>query len=192
MATLKLASLMASTSTKSKAKTSSICFCMYVVSVITFPKWSTSANTKFSLAANSKTSAPSAAFKNSPFSFNSFKAFHCLGLWLAVKIIPPQAPSFVTANSVVGVVDKSMSTTSNPIPVNVPKTTCLTIGPEIRASLPTTILLDATFVFLRMNVAYAATNFTMANGFKPSSGVPPIVPRIPEIDLISVIYIALN
>ena len=60
--------------------------------------------------------APSAAVRNSPFSFKSLSAFHCLGLWLAVKIIPPWAFSSVTAISVVGVVAKPILITSIPSP----------------------------------------------------------------------------
>lgn len=87
------------------------------------------------------------------FSFSSFRAFHCLGLWLAVRIIPPHAPSIVTASSVVGVEAKPMFTTSNPIPIRVPHTTFFTISPEMRASRPTTILLLFTVVVLRISVA---------------------------------------
>ncbi len=36
-----------------------------------------------------------------------------------------------------------------------------------------------------MKRAYAAVNFTMSSGLKPSPGRPPIVPRMPEMDLIS-------
>ena len=88
-----------------------------------------------------------------PCSFSNFKAFHCLGLWLAVKIIPPHAPSMVTASSVVGVDASPIFTTSNPIPIKVPHTTFFTISPEIRASRPTTILLLFTVVVLRISVA---------------------------------------
>ena len=72
-----------------------------------------------SLSAISKILAPSTASKNSPFSFNSFNAFHCFGLWLAVKIIPPSACSIGTATSTVGVVDNPTSTTSIPKPIKV-------------------------------------------------------------------------
>ena len=94
-----------------------------------------------------------ASYNFSVCSFSNFKAFHCLGLWLAVKIIPPHAPSMVTANSVVGVDASPIFTTSNPIPIKVPHTTFFTISPEIRASRPTTILLLFTVVVLRISVA---------------------------------------
>ena len=68
-------------------------------------------------------------------------------------MIPPQAPSIVTANSVVGVEARSMSTTSHPIPINVPTTTFFTISPEMRASRPTTILLLCALQVLRIKVA---------------------------------------
>ena len=97
--------------------------------------------------------AISSLFKNSPRSFNNFKAFHCFGLCDAVRMIPPSAPSMVTASSVVGVVARSMSTTSQPIPIRVPTTTFFTISPEIRASRPTTILLLFTVEVLRIKVA---------------------------------------
>ena len=87
------------------------------------------------------------------YSFSNFKAFHCLGLWLAVKITPPHAPSMVTASSVVGVDASPIFTTSNPIPIKVPHTAFFTISPEIRASRPTTILLLFAVVVLRISVA---------------------------------------
>ena len=34
-----------------------------------------------------------------------------------------------------------------------------------------------------MNVAYAEVNFTISSGFKVSPAGPPIVPRIPEIEM---------
>jgi hypothetical protein len=64
-----------------------------------------------SLSAIFKIFAPSSPFKNSPLAFNSFKAFHCFGLWLAVKIMPPSARSMGTATSTVGVVDNPKSIT---------------------------------------------------------------------------------
>ena len=102
-------------------------------------------------------------------------------------MMPPQAPSIVTASSVVGVEASPMLTTSNPMPISVPHTTFLTISPEMRASRPTTMVLLFTVVVRRIHAAYADVNFTMSNGFSVSPTWPPIVPRIPEIDLISVI-----
>ena len=65
-----------------------------------------------------------------------------------------------------------------------------TMSPEIRASRPTTILPRPSVLALRfMNVAYAVVNLTMLSGLRVSPVGPPIVPRIPEIDLISVIVI---
>ena len=103
--------------------------------------------------------------------------------------MPPSAFSAVTASSVVGVVAKPMFTTLQPIPVKVETTIELTIGPEIRASRPTTTvgfcLPELTFT----QVAKAAAYFTRSMGLRPSPGCPPMVPRIPEIDLISVTLI---
>ena len=98
---------------------------------------------KSSFLAISRIFFPSLSDKNSPSLFNNFNAFHCFGLWLAVKIIPPAAFSFFTATSTVGVVDKPISTTSNPQPIKVPVTILETNNPEILASLPTTIFLES-------------------------------------------------
>ena len=61
------------------------------------------------------------------------------------------------------------------------------LTPEMRASRPTTMVLLFTVVVRRIHAAYADVNFTMSNGFSVSPTWPPIVPRMPEIDLISVI-----
>ena len=79
---------------------------------------------------------------NSPFSFSNLSAFHCFGLWLAVRIIPPFAFSSGTAISTVGVVESPRLITSIPKPIKVATTKSEIIGPEIRASLPMT-----TFIF---------------------------------------------
>ena len=73
------------------------------------------------------------------------------------------------------------------MPINVPTTTLRTIGPERRASRPTTILLFFIVQVLLIKVAYADVNFTMSKGVRPLLVAPPIVPRMPEIDLIKVI-----
>ena len=83
----------------------------------------------------------------------SFSAFHCLGLWLAVRMIPPSASFPVTAISVVGVVASPISMTSHPIPRSVPVTMWLTMIPEMRASRPTTIRGRALPECLRMKAA---------------------------------------
>ena len=57
----------------------------------------------------------------------------------------------------------------------------------MRPSRPTTIVLLDDLPLFRMNVAYAEVNFTISNGFNVSPGLPPIVPLMPEIDLINVI-----
>ena len=71
------------------------------------------------------------------------------------------------------------------MPSRVPHTTFFTISPEMRASLPTTILFEPFGRLLRMKVAYADVNFTMSKGLSVSPAGPPIVPRIPDIDFIS-------
>lgn len=104
-------------------------------------------------------------------------------------IIPPAAFSIVTANSVVGVDAKPISQTSNPIPIRVPTTNLSTMLPDKRASRPTTILLLLFLVVLRIRVEYAAVNFTTSTGLRPLPTCPPMVPLIPEIDLISVMFL---
>ena len=99
--------------------------------------------------------------------------------------MPPQAFSSTTAISVVGVVASPMLTTSNPIDMRAPHTSWLTIGPEIRASRPTTIVLVLLVVFFRIKAAYAVVNLTTSTALSPSPWRPPIVPRIPEIDFMS-------
>ncbi len=153
------------------------------------PSWSTGANTKSSASAMRSTSFPCASFKNSPSWFNSFRAFHCAGLCDAVIMMPPQAFSITTAISVVGVVACPIDTTSNPMPLSVAVTRLSTIGPDMRASRPTTILRCFNVVESFINLAYAAVNFTISSGLSPSPGTPPIVPLIPEIDLTSDIYV---
>ena len=120
-------------------------FLIWSVSVLSFveisPNLSTDTNSKFSAAAICKINSPSAAFINSPLLFNNFNAFHSLGLWLAVRIIPPSAFKETTAISTVGVVLKSVSITSIPNPLKVAATILLTILPLMRPSLPITTFL---------------------------------------------------
>ena len=146
------------------------------------------ANSKSSASAMARTSFPCLSLRNSPSELRSLSAFHCAGLCDAVSIMPPHAFMPVTATSVVGVEASPMFTTSNPIPVRVAHTRLSTIGPETRASRPTTIRFDAHSELLRINAAYAAVNLTTSRGLRPSPGRPPMVPRIPEIDLISDIW----
>lgn len=87
-----------------------------------------------------------------------------------------------------GVVDNPRSITSNPKLTNVDVTNCCTMSPDGRASLPTTTAgfdfnLDERFI---IHSEYPAVNFTMSTGVNPSPGFPPMVPLIPEIDLINV------
>ena len=72
--------------------------------------------------------------------------------------MPPHAPSEVTAISVVGVDARPILTTSKPMAHNVATTSFSTIGPERRASRPTTIVRDVRVVLAPMNFAYAAVN----------------------------------
>ena len=163
-----------------------ICSWRYCSRVI-FPSSSTGEKLKSSSSARESIRSPSSAFRNSPWLFNSFSAFHCLGLWLAVMMMPPWASSFTTAISVVGVVAMSISVTSHPIPSRVPVMIRCTMSPEIRASRPTTIRGRAERDDSLINVAYAAVNFTISRGVRFSPLGPPIVPRIPDMDLINVI-----
>jgi hypothetical protein len=64
------------------------------------------------------------------------------------------------------------------------------ISPEILASLPTTtlyLLLGPDAFFIR--VAYAEVNLTISSGVNELPASPPIVPLIPDIDLISVMIL---
>ena len=73
------------------------------------------------------------------------------------------------------------------MPMSVPHTMSLTISPDILASRPTTIFPVPDLALRFMNVAYAVVNFTMSSGFSVSPVRPPMVPRIPDMDFISVI-----
>ena len=66
-----------------------------------------------------------------------------------------------------------------------------TIGPEILASLPTTILRLFIFLFLTKIVTNEDVNLTISLVVKSSPSISPIVPRIPEIDLINGIIVVL-
>src|SRR5690554_591786 len=98
-------------------------------------------------------------------------------------IIPPPAFSCATTSSTVGVVLRPRSTISMPKPCKVAVTNLETISPEILASLPIIIL--GFWVFSITHAPYAAVNLTTSMGVKLSPTVPPIVPRIPEIDFIN-------
>ena len=126
--------------------------------------------------------APSWAEINSPFSLRNFKAFHSLGLWLAVNMIPAWALAFVTYISTVGVVEYPRSITWMPIPTSVCMASWLTISPEILPSLPTTT--EASGVDFKIQAPNPATLSTMSTGVRLSPRFPPMVPLIPEIDLI--------
>ena len=138
--TLKFLDLMAGTSTRGRANIAWICLSIYVSLGVIVPKSSTALKSKLSLWAISNIEAPASALRNSPLWLSNFSAFHCLGLWLAVKIIPPWADSIGTATSTVGVVDKPKSTTSIPWPTRVCMTKVWIISPEGRASRPMTNL----------------------------------------------------
>ena len=145
-------------------------------------------NSNSSREATSSSQAPSEAEMNSPRLLRSFSAFHWAGLWLAVRMMPASAFSPVTAISVVGVVLNPMSSTSAPMACKVPHTIWFTRNPDRRASRPTTMRGRSTPPRW-INFTKAAVNFTMSIGVKLSPGRPPIVPRMPDMDLISVIVI---
>jgi len=66
-----------------------------------YPSSSIGENEKSSVSAIVSISFPCSALRNSPLWLSSFRAFHSLGLWLAVMMIAGGC-SFVTAISVVG------------------------------------------------------------------------------------------
>ena len=142
------------------------------------------------LAIRFSKASPSAAEMNSPFSLRNFKAFHSLGLWLAVMMMPAPAPAKVTAISTVGVVDNPRSMTSIPKAMRVLATKSRTMEPEIRASRPMMTL--AGLPFCNNQVPKAAVHSTMSWGVKFCPGSPPMVPLMPEIDLISAIGFGLR
>ena len=67
---------------------------------------------------------------------------------------------------------------------SVPTTRLRTISPEIRASLPITILFLPDFEMTHF--PNAAVYLTISAGVKPSPAIPPMVPLMPEIDFIKV------
>jgi hypothetical protein len=66
------------------------------------------------------------------------------------------------------------------------------IGPEIRASRPTTNGHFSFPIYFFNQVPYADANFTASTGVGYPLLYLPIVPRIPDIDFIKVILIILN
>jgi hypothetical protein len=62
------------------------------------------------------------------------------------------------------------------------------MGPEIRASRPSTTV-GCSLPDLAINQeAYADANWTVSMGVKPSPGEPPIVPLIPDIEITRLIF----
>ena len=86
-----------------------------------------------------------------------------------------------------GVVDRFKFTMSIPSPVSVEQTKSDTIWPDSLASRPMTTLSRWFGCCNFSHEPYAEANLTVSIGVRPSLIVPPIVPLIPEIDLISVI-----
>ena len=64
-----------------------------------------------------------------------------------------------------------------------PITMWCTISPESRASLPTTIFFADSDLDFKIE-PNAKVNLAISIGVNPSPDLPPIVPRIPEIDFI--------
>ena len=88
----------------------------------------------------------------------------------------------------VGVEHKPALTTSIPHADKVPHTIDSTILPDNLASLPTTTLyFSFPGILFLSSVAYAEVNFTTSIGVSALPISPPIVPLMPDIDLIKVI-----
>ena len=113
-----------------------MCWDIELFILVSSPKSLTEENLKFLFSEKSTINFPWSESKNSPFSSNNFRAFHSVGLWLAVIMIPPLALYFWTIISTVGVVDRPRSTTSTPIDIKEDWTRFCIISPEILASLP--------------------------------------------------------
>ena len=78
----------------------------------------------------------------------NLSAFHSIGLWLAVRMMPPAARWWRAASWAVGVVVSPMSITSQPTETSPAIAACANIGPEVRASRPSTTARDLLFPFL--------------------------------------------
>ena len=129
---------------------SAICSSSMESFAVTVPRLSTVAKLNASFSASSRMALPSSALINSPLLFSSFNAFHSLGLWLAVSMIPPSVFKKFTAISTVGVVLKSRSITSIPREDKVAATRFFTMSPLIRPSRPITTFLFFVPVFFEL------------------------------------------
>src|SRR5882672_1020616 len=69
----------------------------------------------------------------------NLSAFHSMGLWLAVRMMPPAARWCSTASCTVGVATKPTSITWHPTDCSPAVAAPANIGPDVRASRPTTI-----------------------------------------------------
>src|SRR2546425_8381800 len=68
----------------------------------------------------------------------NFSAFHSMGLWLAVSTMPPAARWCSTASCAVGVLTSPTSITSQPTDIRPAAAARANIGPDVRASRPST------------------------------------------------------
>ena len=158
---------MAWVSTRGSATTFSMWLSMEFSRCVRVPRSSTSAKSTLPESARASTVLPSAASINSPLALSSLRAFQCLGLWLAVMMMPPSACCEITVISTVGVVERPVSTTSTPMPSKVPVTSESTMAPDTRASRPTTMVMRFLPVFCLRKVANAEANFTTSIGVSP-------------------------
>src|SRR5438093_11970155 len=68
----------------------------------------------------------------------NLSAFHSIGLWLAVRMMPPAARWCSTASCTVGVATKPTSITSQPTELRPAVAARANIGPDVLASRPRT------------------------------------------------------
>ena len=91
-------------------------------------------------AASVTTCAPPSASRKMPSGPANLRAFHSIGLWLAVRTMPPAARWCSTASCAVGVVTSPRSITSQPTDMRPADAARANIGPDVRASRARTTL----------------------------------------------------
>src|SRR5690349_10933446 len=161
---------------------------MDVSSSNTCPIPDQSARGSESPAARSRTRAPSTVSRKMPSAPTNLSAFHSIGLWLAVRMIPPRARWCSTASWMVGVVVSPMSTISTPTDCSPATAAAWSMGPDVRASRPTTTRIRRERLPVPASRPLIAHTPNAAAYRATFSGVRsvPTIPRIPDTPTISV------
>lgn len=103
-------------------------------------------------------------------------------------MVPPRTPSVIATDSMINMSTDPVFAASGPVPVGMPRAAFFAVSPRVHTSHPAAVLLLFATIILHVDITWTSMGFAVSDKFGPSPAYPPVIPQVPSVSLVGIVY----